>query len=343
MKHLFYTTSQSAWNGLTTAIKKAEHSIYFEMYIFLDDTYEGKEILEILCEKARNGVRVRMILDAFGSYDLSKEALVRLRSAGAEILFFKKLFRRLHRKIVIIDEQVAFLGGVNIHGLARSWSDLLLRVEGPIVRSIIWSFRTIYKACGGVDLHILGYKGKPLFANTRIWLLEHVPFIRKPKLRDSYMETIIKAEHDVVIVTPYFLPHRWFIKLIRSIVSRGVRVTVIVPRSTDSAFLDRANRRYMTLLYEHGVTFLLTNTMNHAKLLWVDGIRALVGSQNIDALSFDFNAEASLVFEDQKMLASLGKIIDQWKKQSVQFSPQLHITTADKIFSFFVRFLQPFL
>lgn len=343
MKHLFYTNSESAWEGLRRAIFNAEKSIYFEMYIFIDDTDESKVILKLLSEKARAGVRVRMILDWFGSYELSKDAIAQLRDAGAELIFFKKIFRRLHRKILIVDEQVGFLGGVNIHGSARRWSDLLIRVEGPIVRSLIWSFRRIYRSSGGKDSAILGYRRKALFGNTRIWMLEHVPFIRKPRLRDNYIETIFKAEHEVIFVTPYFLPHRWMIDLLRGTVARGVKVEVIVPLTTDISFIDRANRRYMSMLSENGVKFYLTPRMNHAKLLLIDRKLALVGSQNIDALSFDFNAEIGVYFNDPKMISDLGAIVNIWKEKTTPFDPEKHITFVDKVFSYMVKFLQPFL
>lgn len=119
MKHLFYTSSQSAWKGFKTALTSAQKSIYIEMYIFIDDTPEGKELLGILADKASAGIRVMVILDAFGSKELSSDAITTLQSAGVEILFFKKLFRRLHRKIMVIDETVGFVGGVNIRKGAR--------------------------------------------------------------------------------------------------------------------------------------------------------------------------------------------------------------------------------
>lgn len=313
------------------------------MYIFLDDTDESKVIIDLLAEKSRTGVRVRIILDWFGSYELSKDATVQLRDAGAELIFFKKIFRRLHRKILIVDEKIGFLGGVNVHGSARTWSDLLIRVDGPIVRSLIWSFRRTYRNCGGKDTAILSYRRKTFFGSTRIWMLEHVPFIRKPRLRDNYIETIFKAEREVIFVTPYFLPHRWMIDLLRGTMARGVKVEVIVPRSTDIAFLDRANRRYMSMLSGYGVKFYLAPKMNHAKLLLIDQKLALVGSQNIDALSFDFNAEASLFFNDPIMVSELGAIVEKWKTKATLFDPKKHTTIWDKVFSFTVKLLQPFL
>ncbi len=242
MKYLFYTTSSTAWEGLRKSIEKAEKSIYLEMYIFLDDTPEADYLLEVFSNKAKQGVTVKIILDGFGSYGLSRKSINRLREAGVEILFFKKIFRRLHRKFVIIDEKVGFLGGVNIHKTARLWNDLLVRLQGPILRSLIASFARTYVICGGKDQYLLSYKAKAVFGRTRTWILEHFPAIRNFRLRDTYIEKIEKAEKHVTLVTPYFLPHKWFTKLIQETIRRGVKVEIVVPFNTDINFLTTANR-----------------------------------------------------------------------------------------------------
>lgn len=312
------------------------------MYIFIDDTEESKEIIKLLKEKSKSGVRVIMVLDAFGSYGLSKKVVEEMRDSGVEILFFKWILRRLHRKILIVDDKIAFVGGVNIHHAARAWTDLLIRVEGKIVSSILWSFRKIYKISGGKDKEIISQKRKT-FADSRIWLIEHIPFVRKPKLRDAYMEAILKAKQKITLVTPYFLPHRWMKKLLIETSERGIKVEILVPKETDHNFFDRANRRYISMLAEKGIDFYLTNEMNHAKLLLIDDTLALVGSQNVDALSFDFNAEVGLFFTNKKMIDDLQKIVDKWKNNSSYFDEEVHIIFIDKVFSFVIKWLQPFL
>jgi cardiolipin synthase len=343
MKHLFYTSSKSAWAGLLSTIASAEKSIYLEMYIFLDDTPEGVVLMETLMAKAERGVQVKMILDRFGSYGLSNATRDKLKKAGIELLFFSKFFRRLHRKLVVVDEKIGFLGGVNIHKDARLWDDLLIKVEGRIVHSMIRSFRRIYKQCGGKDAHILDFKQKAILGKTRVWLFEHVPYIRAPRLRDTYSEVIEQAKESIVLVTPYFLPHRWMTQHLREAVARGVRVEVIVPEKTDYSLLTKANMRYMTMLSPDGVHFLQTKTMNHAKVLLVDNKLGLVGSQNIDALSFDFNAEIGVFFTNPEMVRGLRKIVEQWKLSATTFIPAKKISIGDQIISFIIRLLQPFL
>jgi len=342
MKYHFYTTSETAWDGLFDAMRSARKSIYLEMYIFIDDTKEN-DFISLLAEKARGGVSVKMVLDIFGSFSLSNNAQKILRDAGVELLFFRKWFRRLHKKIVVVDQTIGFLGGVNIHRDARSWTDLLIRLEGKIVHSLIQSFRRTYRACGGKDGSILTYKQKSILGRTRLWLFEHLPEIRKTRLRDVYTDAISKAEHSIVLVTPYFLPHKWLIELFKKVRRQNIRVEILVPLKTDSSFLTRANRYFMNHLGSYGITFYQAPNMNHAKLLLIDEKLAFVGSQNIDAMSFDFNAEIGIFFDDPKMLRELSGIVDGWKAQSKIFLPVLRMTLADKLLSFFIRSLQPLL
>ena len=343
MRYLFYTSSKSAWEGFKTTILLAKESIYIEMYIFIDDAPESKELLDILIEKANTGLVVKIILDGFGSKELSDSAIEKLKNSGIELIFFKKFFRRLHRKIIIVDEKVGFVGGVNIHQSARAWTDLLVRVEGKIVQSLVRSFAKVYKSCGGINVHILKYRKKAIFGRTRIWLLEHLPSVRRPKLKDYYKEALLQAKREVIIVTPYFLPHRWFKKLLVETKARGVLIKIFVPKETDISFITRANYTYMRLLGEEGIIFYTMPTMNHAKLLIVDDSLALVGSQNIDALSFDYNAEASLSFDDPAMIRDLRVIVDGWQKSSAVFNPNHLVSLFDRFCSYLARILQPFL
>jgi cardiolipin synthase len=343
MKYHFYTTSETAWDGLFKAMQSAQNSIYMEMYIFVDDTEKENDFISLLSEKARAGIRVRIVLDWFGSSALSDKAIKELENAGAEIIFFKKWFRRLHKKIAVVDEEIGFLGGVNIHHSARLWNDLLIRFEGPIVRSLVQSFRRTYRACGGKDTNILRYQKKSILGRTRIWIFEHIPEIRKPRLRDAYTEAILKAKERVLLVTPYFLPHKWLKRLITETITRGVKVEAIVPLNTDIPVLTRANHYFMNEMAENGVQFFQALKMNHAKLLLIDEDLALVGSQNIDALSFDFNAEVGVFFDDPEMIADLLKIVSEWKRSATIFTTPSRKNIADKLLSFLIRMLQPFL
>lgn len=337
MHYFFYTTSPAAWTGLLEAMTGATRSIYIEMYIFVDDGPITKEFTTLIAEKARGGVQVRLVLDAFGSYEISKKLMGSLREAGVEILFFRRFFSRLHRKVVIVDEKVGFIGGVNIHERARKWNDILVRVEGKIIRSLMRSFARVYHSCGGTDAYLIHYRKRAPFGRARIWLLEHLPALRKVGLRNAYKNAFLGAKKHITIVTPYFVPHRWLKELLSETLSRGIGIDILVPKETDLPWATKANYIYMRLFAEKGVRFHLLPHMNHSKLLIVDDSLALVGSQNIDALSFDHNAESGVFFDDPKMVAELQEIISKWKADSTPFDSNRPVTLYDRAFAFCVR------
>ena len=148
MRTKFYRTSETAWAAMLRAIVGAKESIYLEMYIFEKDTI-GYDFLHEIELKALSGIRVIIILDALGSFSLAEDAIERLKSVGAEVLFFTYWFRRTHRKILIIDEWTVFLGGVNIAGQFSRWKDLQVRVSGRIARIAVRSFAHIYNDSEG--------------------------------------------------------------------------------------------------------------------------------------------------------------------------------------------------
>ena len=341
--YIYYTSSLDAWHGISRAVEKAERSIYIEMYIFVDDMEEIKNFVSLLATKAKAGIKVRLIFDGFGSLDISTEAIRELEDAGAEIVFFKKLFFRMHRKIVIIDEKIGFIGGVNFHKAAAEWDDLLLQIEGPVVNSLLYSFTRTYKKCGGRDKQLLNLK-KPIPKNdSQVWFIEHMPFTQKPCLRGIYTRALLGARKKITIVSPYFMPPPWLHRLLKRLAKKGIEIEVIVPHTTDSGFITRANRYFMNRLTRKGVTFLLTPKMNHGKLLLIDNNFSCVGSQNIDSLSFAQNAEAAICFNDIEMIEELQTIIDVWKINSEVFNGEEHFTFIDRMVSYIVRLIHPIL
>jgi len=304
------------------ALANAKKSAYLEMYIFQNDTKDF-DFLSLLEKKAREGLRVIVVLDSFGSTGLKSHEAERLRQAGAEVLFFSFWFQRLHRKILIIDEETAFLGGVNIAGQFAPWKDLQIGVSGKkIVGSILLSFARVYRECGGKDpaLFEKGKKPKPL-AKARMWFVEHGIAGKHAELKEHYERNISEAKSSIVFMTPYLIPRRWLVAHIHEAILRGVKVEIIVPEHTDHPWLmDRINYYYLALFINLGAACYLYKGMNHAKVMLVDDRVATVGSQNLDALSFEWNAEAGITFDGPKMVTDLGKILNEWKKDTELFT-----------------------
>ncbi|MEI8103417.1 MAG: phosphatidylserine/phosphatidylglycerophosphate/cardiolipin synthase family protein [Candidatus Moraniibacteriota bacterium] len=322
MRYQLFTTSVKAWDGMLRAIRDARQSIYLEMYIFHPNTTGGEhDFLSALETKVLDGVRVVLVLDAFGSkeFRLSPHAK-RLEQAGVEIIFYSHWFRHIHRKLLVIDETVAFIGGVNIGQKYASWNDLQVRLKGKLlVNRILASFAVTYAIAGGQDTDILAFQKRPLERKLKWWLVEHWPAHNIHSLRKHYVEKIGQAQKSIRIITPYFTPPRWLISLLDNAIRRGVQVEIIIPQKSD--FINRINYRYAYTLNAIGVQFFLAKKMNHSKLLLIDDAIGLIGSQNLDFLSFQLNSEIGVFFEDKKLIHELEVLWERWKKQSVPFSP----------------------
>lgn len=341
MKYKFYITSEKAWDAMLKAISSARKSIYLEMYIFIDNT-ESYNFFEIIKQKARAGVRVKIIIDLLGSFELKSQAIEEIRASGIELMFFSYWLKRTHKKILVVDEKIAFLGGVNIHKIFRKWNDLQMRFEGPIVKSVIRSFARTYQRCGGKDPDIISYVNKKGILNkTKLWILEHRKFKSKGFVKQYYRESIKNAKKSIIITTPYFAPAKWLIGELHQAVLRGVDVQVILPKKTDFWIMNRVNYFYIFRLHHLGVKFYLEKEMNHAKAMLIDDTEGAVGSQNIDQLSFEHNLETGVFFRERDMVRNLKKIMDNWRLASDVFeSPQKNPAWVDYLLAPLISIFQ---
>jgi len=317
MRYKFYTTSDKAWDGIMSAINQSQKSIYIEMYIFLGDTRQTHDFLGKLKEKALLGLEVILVLDAYGSSELKTSSIQDLRSAGVELLFFSRWLRRTHRKLVIIDNKVAFIGGVNIENKIRHWQDLHLRLGGKIVKPLLRSFAYTYQQCGGKNDHVLIYSHLPLVKKIKSWVVDTWEIgDKRYRLNNYYLNKLTEATNSIKIVTPYLLPPRWLLKALDDAVARGVTVEILIPKDTDIKSLNRINYFNACRLSAVGVKFYFMPDMNHAKVMLIDDREALVGSQNLDILSFGINAEIGVFFQQKHAVNALIKIINKWQAKS---------------------------
>ncbi|MEI7890579.1 MAG: phosphatidylserine/phosphatidylglycerophosphate/cardiolipin synthase family protein [bacterium] len=324
MKYKLYTTSFKAWDAMIEAIDGASKSIYLEMYIFERDTTSSHDFIGKLKQKARDGVRVVIVADAYGSKNLKNELAKSMQAAGIELIFFSHWLRHIHRKILIVDKKIAFVGGVNIGKEFAHWDDLQLRMKGGIVKRILKSFAYTYEMAGGKDHKILHLKNGKFTAKLKFLIMEHWPTKNIHTLKSHYIEKISNAKKSIQIATPYFTPPRWLSSLLDSAASRGVAIEILIPSDVDLKIMNNVNRHYMNKLNPSGVKFYLSKKMNHAKLLIVDHEEGLIGSQNIDLASFQLNSEVGIFFKEKKLLTELETTIKKWKQNSEIFKPQKH-------------------
>ena len=324
MKYRFYTKSDKAWAAMLEAIRGARKSILLESFILTDDP-KTHQLFETLKEKAKAGVKVKIIIDRLAHFwfgSINRDAFTK---AGAEVVVYNHWFYRNHRKTMIVDEEIGFAGGVNIRGAYAKWLDLHMMITGLFVKRLLSSFARAYYLSGGRDPEILAFRKLPLgklsatIYKAKTWLIERWPLRGKDVLKHYYKQKFAQASQSITIVTPYFIPHKWLMRALRQAAGRGVKIEVIIPQKTDIAAIDLIHRPIAEHL-SSWVNFYFMKRMNHAKVLLVDEKEGLVGSNNIDAQSFDYNLEASVIFQRKDMIGDLKKIIAEWKSEAVPLS-----------------------
>jgi cardiolipin synthase len=188
----------------------AEKNVYWESYIFLDDEI-GRPFFDLLEKKSKEGVEVKLVIDSWGSYGLSKSRLNSLKVVGVELLFFserkkryhgwwKKLKSRTHRKVLVVDENIGFLGGVNVGLEMQNWLDIQVSFTGKVVHSLLRYFAKNYIIAGGKKRnvkHLLQYKYRLL--HSRLHLVFDEPDSKNLTARKKYSEALLKARERVII------------------------------------------------------------------------------------------------------------------------------------------------
>ncbi|MDP3988994.1 MAG: phosphatidylserine/phosphatidylglycerophosphate/cardiolipin synthase family protein [bacterium] len=351
MKTHFYINSEDAWTAMLHAIKEAHTSIYWEIYIFQNDTLKTHDFVGAMEEAARRGVEVKLVADSFGSYNFDKKSISRLREAGAEIIFYNHPLWRTHRKLLIIDERIAFFGGVNIGDTYRKWTDLHVRTTAKrVIRGLLTTFARFYSHCGGTDESVLAFskharKRAHQYMGTRDvqdLIFEHLPNMGKRRLAHIYREQLTNAKKHITIVSPSFIPAPWLKKLLLLRVQEGVRVEIILPQSTSPKYLNPVHYLAARDLSKEGISFYFTKQMMHAKVLLIDGKIGLVGSQNLDPISFGLTMETGVFFHDKASLTKLRHIIYEWRTSATKYDPTLNSSRwYDPLVRIILRILSP--
>ena len=196
-----------------------------------------------------------------------------------------------------------------------------MRVEGRIILPLLQSFAYSYTLIGGKNPRILKYNKLSLVKKVSAWVTDTFAGNTKTyNLNAYYRYQLMNAKRSIKIVTPYLLPPRRLLAALDQARLQGVDIQIIIPNNTDVYSLNRINYLNACRLSSLGIKFYLIPHMNHAKMIIVDDEEALVGSQNMDILSFRFNMEVGVFFKHKKLVADLVKIFDRWKDESINFN-----------------------
>ncbi|MBQ0999620.1 cardiolipin synthase B [Streptomyces sp. RK62] len=317
------------------AIREAEHTIDMMTFVY----WRGQiahDFAAALADRAREGVRVRLLLDGFGAKEIEGRLLELMASAGVEIAWFRrpvwlspfKQNHRCHRKALILDERTAFTGGVGIAeewcGDARNpseWRDTHVRVRGPAVDGIAAAFAQNWAEC-----HEELFDERDRFTEHRQEGSSVVQVVRgSASIGWQDMQTLIRvmltsAEERFRLVTAYFAPDAYFVDLLCATARRGVRVEILLPGPyTDQRACQLAGQQHYTRLLEAGVHIRQYQpTMMHAKIITVDSVAALIGSTNFNRRSMDHDEEVMLAVLDEEFTAELDRDFEADLEKSVE-------------------------
>ncbi|MDQ0883996.1 cardiolipin synthase [Peribacillus sp. V2I11] len=304
-------------------LKKAEKFIHIEYYIFRSDRL-GTEIIDILIEKAKNGVEVLFIFDAAGSLSLSNNEVKRMRTAGIKAYpfsplkhgFFNQKFNfRNHRKIIIIDGEVGFVGGLNVgeEYLGRNknigfWRDTHMVLEGEAVYMLHTVFLLDWEYVSGEDV----LQERPEFKNTveqgdgAVQVVASGPDTQQGIMSDFYYSLITSATESIWIASPYFVPNQAIKAAIKHAAIKGIQVRLMVPAINDGFLTQYGSRSYFGELLQFGVEVYSYNKgFLHQKLIIVDGDMASIGTANMDMRSFHLNFEVNVFLMGSRTIDDL--------------------------------------
>jgi cardiolipin synthase A/B len=318
----FYYEGRSALEAIHQAVAAARHHVHVEYFIIQPDA-TGRGLLALLSQKAREGVEVRVLYDAMGSHRLHRTTLAELRAAGGKCSVFLPLnpFRRRiqvnmrnHRKLVIVDGQVGFTGGLNVGDeyLGKNprfgyWRDTHLRLEGPAVASLQRVFIEDWDFAAEEDLHASSYfpeRATP--GTTTVQVVHSGPDQEHNSVRETYFAAVLRARHRLWISTPYFVPDAGLLDALRLAGCQGVDVRILCQHHPDKWIPFFAGRYYWGEMLAAGVkVYQYTRGMMHAKVVLVDGEWASVGTANFDNRSLHLNFELNCLVSSPERVAEL--------------------------------------
>lgn len=347
-------------------LQNARHHIHIEYYIYEDDEI-GRAIEKILIEKAKSGIEVRFIYDDFGSASIRKNLARRLRENGVKAFPFYeikliKLANRLnyrnHRKIIVIDGRVSFVGGINVSdkynnahsGNKLFWRDTHLKIEGDATAILQHLFIGDWNYCSDEKLTVSeNYFPKPQMISGQtknIQIVSSGPDSDRPSIYYAVIKTIQSAKKEIFLTSPYFIPGETIIDALKMSALSGVDVRLLVPGISDSFMVNAAAKSYYNELLKAGVKiYLYQKGFVHSKTLVADRCLAIVGTANLDYRSFDLNFEVNAIVYDEEIAEELAFNFEKDMKDSEQIeidswlNRPKHVQLIEKI----VRLISPML
>lgn len=329
-------------------IEQATDYIYLEIYRFAHDPI-GVRFRDMLLKKCREGVKIKILVDSWGgtvSYSFFHDFI----ECGGEVRFFKKIklswdaftknHRRDHRKILIIDDHITYVGSANIANYSLNWRESVFRIKSDLAKK----FKEVF--LGNFEIYNKYYYDKLAFTQSikheDYEILRDVPSLIHQPIKKKFLELIQKAEKEIFIETPYFLPGSQLRKALIDASMRGVKVNVVIPKKSDVGIMDILSNRYFGELSQHGIRIYYYLGHNlHAKLFLADRKFFVVGSSNFDYRSFRYQHEIGLFGSEKPMVRLIVRHLNETLEGCEPFSFHNWLQRP-LIQRFFERVLVPF-
>jgi cardiolipin synthase len=330
------------FSDLIQNIKEAKHHIHLEYFNFRNDSIAGL-LFNLLAEKAKEGVKIRAIYDAFGNWSnnmpLKKKHLDTIRKNGIEIFpfdplcfpFINHIFCRDHRKVVIIDGKTAYIGGINIadyyiKGLPKigEWRDMHMRIEGSAVGYLQKIFLSIWNKITEQEINgIQYYPSHDDIAGKTVAIIDRVPELPR-QLEEMYLKSISSAKNKIRIINPYFLPTPAIKKELKKAIAKNVKVEIMISANSDIKFTSDGVFHVVYKLMKKGADIYIYNAgFHHSKIMMVDDRFCTVGSANLDFRSLRHDYEVNAFIFDKEVTGKLNDIFDADKEKSTIMTPEI--------------------
>lgn len=312
LKIRMYSDPLVYYPAILNDMKSAVNHIYIEIYRFRNDPI-GIRFRDLLVKKCKEGVKIRVLIDSWAAS--SNETFFRpLTELGGEVKFFKKIkiswdgftksHRRDHRKIIVIDDLITYIGSTNINDYSLSWRESVFRIKGEIAKS----FKVIIQENLKIYTKYLYDKAaytKKIFYN-QFEIIRDVPSLAFQPIQKKFLHVIQQAKREIFLETPYFLPGSKLRKALSEASGRGVKVNIIIPKKSDVHILDVLSGKYLGELARSGVKIHFFIPQNlHSKLFLCDRKYFIIGSANFDYRSFRYQHEICLFGEHKSLTRQL--------------------------------------
>lgn len=313
-------------------INSARKFIFLENYVYRNDEV-GREFRDLLIKKAKEGVTVKVLLDSYGAW-VDKKFFKDLINSGGEVRFFREIqytwriisknHKRDHRKLLLIDNKISYIGSINITKDFIDWRELVLRLGGDITFDFVRAFNSSWRNYEQINL-----KKVFRFIHNEFEIIQDIPSTIKRYTEERLVKLINSGRKKIRIETPYFVPSFRLRRALLRACNRGIKVEIVLPFRSNWKITDVLRNRYLGFLHRAGAKiFYYKKGMLHSKLLIVDDKFFLLGSSNLDYRSLLYNFEINLFGKNKEIVDSLishfeetlkysqAFVYDDWKKRS---------------------------